>query len=435
MDIIVEKNSRLKGEIEVPGDKSISHRALIFGSISEGRTEISNISKSIDCLSTLNCLKNLGIKIEEKQDLVTVQGDELKEPKNILDCGNSGTTMRLLSGVLSGQPFYSVLTGDSSLRNRPMDRIIKPLKMMGGEIYGRENNRFPPLTIIGKKLSGINFKMEVASAQVKSCIILATLFANGYTRIEEPYQTRDHTERMLKFFNGEIEIRENKIFVIGNQKLKGREIYIPGDFSSACYFIAGSLLIPESEILIKNVGLNPTRTGFLKIIERMGGKFEILNKKEICNEPIGDIRIYYTKKLNGVEIYPEEVPNIIDEIPLIAVLGSVSRGKTIVSGAKELRVKESDRIKSITTELKKMKANIEEKEDGFIIEGVDRLDGAIVDSWDDHRIAMSLFIAGLIADGKTVLKNAGCVKISFPEFFDKFKGLGVYFEISDQKGE
>ncbi|MCM8809844.1 MAG: 3-phosphoshikimate 1-carboxyvinyltransferase, partial [Candidatus Omnitrophica bacterium] len=324
MDVIIEKFGKLKGDIELPGDKSISHRALIFGSISEGITEISNISKSKDCLSTLNCLKKIGVKIEEKNGKVIVEGGKLKEPEDILDCGNSGTTIRLLSGILAGQKFYSVLTGDSSLRKRPMDRIIKPLKMMGGEIYGRDNNKFPPLTIIGKKLNGINFKMEIASAQVKSCVILATLFADGYTEIEEPYQTRDHTERMLKYFGGEIITNGKKIFIKGNQKLKGRKISVPGDFSSSAYFVAGALVIPDSEILIKNVGLNPTRIGFLKVIERMGGKFEILNKKEISGEPIGDVKIYYSEKLKGVEVFPEEVPNIIDEIPLIAVLGSIS---------------------------------------------------------------------------------------------------------------
>ncbi|MCM8810125.1 MAG: 3-phosphoshikimate 1-carboxyvinyltransferase [Candidatus Omnitrophica bacterium] len=427
MDVIIEKFGKLKGDIELPGDKSISHRALIFGSISEGITEISNISKSKDCLSTLNCLKKIGVKIEEKNGKVIVEGGKLKEPEDILDCGNSGTTIRLLSGILAGQKFYSVLTGDSSLRKRPMDRIIKPLKMMGGEIYGRDNNKFPPLTIIGKKLNGINFKMEIASAQVKSCVILATLFADGYTEIEEPYQTRDHTERMLKYFGGEIITNGKKIFIKGNQKLKGRKISVPGDFSSSAYFVAGALVIPDSEILIKNVGLNPTRIGFLKVIERMGGKFEILNKKEISGEPIGDVKIYYSEKLKGVEVFPEEVPNIIDEIPLIAVLGSISKGITIVTGAKELRVKESDRIKSITTELKKLSADIEEREDGFIVRGVKKLKAAKVNSWQDHRIAMSLVIASFVAEGKTVIENAECVEISFPEFFDKYRQLGINF--------
>ncbi|MGB9677866.1 MAG: 3-phosphoshikimate 1-carboxyvinyltransferase, partial [Candidatus Ratteibacteria bacterium] len=339
MDVIIEKPKALKGEIELPGDKSISHRSLIFGSIAEGQTIIHNFLKSEDCFATIDCLKKLGVEIEEKENKVIIKGSNFKESEDILDCKNSGTTMRLLSGILSAKPFYSVLTGDESLRRRPMDRIIKPLSLMGGEIYGRENNKYPPLTILGKKLKGINYKMEVASAQVKSCIILATLFSDGVSLIEEIYQTRDHTERMLKYFEGNIEIEDKKIIVKGNQRLKGKEIYIPGDFSSASYFIAASLIIPGSKILIKNVGINPTRTGFLKVIEKMGGKFEILNNREICNEPVGDIEILYTEKLKGVIILPEEVPNIIDEIPLIAVLGTFAEGKTIVSGANELRVK------------------------------------------------------------------------------------------------
>lgn len=428
MEVRIKKTNQLKGEIEVPGDKSITHRAFILGSIATGQTIVSNFSKGQDCKSTLNCLLNLGIKIEEKDGKIFINGNgKFKEPEDVLNCGNSGTTIRLLSGVLASCPFYSVLTGDDSLRRRPMDRIIKPLTQMGAEIYGRNNNSLPPLTIIGKKLKGIKFKMEVPSAQVKSCIILATLFADGESIIEEIYQTRDHTERMVKYFEGNIERYGNKIFVKGRQNLKGKEIHIPGDFSSAAYFITASLLIPDSVIEIKNVGLNPTRTGFLKLIERMGGKFEILNEKEICGEPVGDIRIYFSEKLKGTKIYPEEVPNLIDEIPLIALLGIFAEGKTEVSGAKELRVKESDRIKSISTELRKMGVKIIEKEDGFIVEGKRELKGAKVNSWNDHRIAMVLTIAGLLADGETVIENAECVNISFPEFFDTFRKLGVNF--------
>ncbi len=427
MNVIIKKIEGLYGEVEVPGDKSISHRSLLFGSISEGQTTILNFLKSGDTLATLNCLRQLSVEIKEENQKIIVKGCEYKESENVLDCRNSGTTIRLLSGILSSKPFYSVLTGDSSLIKRPMDRIIKPISMMGGEIYGRCENKYPPLTIIGKKLKGINFKMEVASAQVKSCIIFATLFADGETIIEEPYKTRDHTERMLKFFGGQIEKDKNKIIVKGNQKLKGREIFIPGDFSSASYFISASLIVPGSSILIKNVGLNPTRTGFLKIIERMGGNFEILNKREISGEPVGDIKVSYCEKLKGTEILPEEVPNVIDEIPLVAVLGSIAEGKTIVKGAKELRVKESDRIKSISTELKKLGAKIEEKEDGFIVEGAKKLKGTRVNSWNDHRIAMSLVIASFIAEGETILENIECVSISFPEFFEKFEVLGVKF--------
>jgi len=427
MNVISKKIEKLYGEIELPGDKSISHRSLLFGSISEGFTTIYNFLKSEDTLATFDCLKKLGVEIWEENGKIVVKGCEYKESENILDCKNSGTTIRLLSGILSAKPFYSVLTGDNSLIKRPMDRIIKPIEMMGGEIYGRCENKYPPLTIIGKKLKGINFKMEVASAQVKSCIIFATLFAEGETIIEEPYETRDHTERILKYFEGYIEKEKNKIIVKGKQKLKGKEIFIPGDFSSASYFISASSIVPNSSIIIKNVGLNPTRTGFLKIIERMGGNFEILNQKEISGEPVGDIKVYYCEKLKGTEILPEEVPNIIDEIPLIAVLGSIAEGKTIVRGARELRVKESDRIKAITTELKKLGAKIEEKEDGFIIDGVKKLKGAKVNSWNDHRIAMSLVIASFIAEGETIIENAECVNISFPEFFEKFESLGVKF--------
>jgi len=428
MNTFIKKPEKISGKVQLPGDKSITHRSLIFGSIAEGKTHIFNYSKGKDCLSTLNCLRNLGVEINEKDDRLIIDGCPFKEPEDILDCGNSGTTIRLISGILAGKPFYSVLTGDSSLRKRPMDRIIKPLTMMGGEIYGRNNNRYPPLTIIGNKLKGIKYKMEIASAQVKSCLILATLFADGESIIEEPCQTRDHTERMLKYFDGEIEKIENKIIVKGHQRLKGKEVYIPGDFSSACYFIAGATLVPDSELIIENVCLNPTRTGFLNVLERMGGNFEILKEKEISGEPIGDIKIEYTERLKGTEILPEEVPNIIDEIPLVAVLGSIAEGKTIVKGAKELRVKESDRIKSISTELKKLGAKIEEKEDGFIIEGVKKLKGAKVNSWNDHRIAMSLIIASFIAEGQTLIENCECVDISFPEFFDKFKFLGVNFD-------
>ncbi len=427
MDVIIKKPERLKGEVEIPGDKSISHRALMFGSISEGETKIFNISKSKDCISTLNCLRKLGVEIEENERFLIVKGGKIKESEDILDCGNSGTTIRLLSGILVAHPFYSVLTGDSSLRRRPMDRIIKPLLMMGGEIYGRNNNTYPPLTIIGKKLKGINFKMEIPSAQVKSCVIFATIFADGETIIEELYETRDHTERMLKYFGGKIEKEGKNIIIKGNQKLKGKEVWIPGDFSSASYFIASALIFPEAFLLIKNVGLNPTRTGFLKVIERMGGNLKILNQKEISGEPTGDIEVCYTEKLKGVEILPEEVPNIIDEIPLIAVFASVAEGKTIVKGAKELRVKESDRIKAISTELKKLGADIEEKEDGFIIEGLKKLKGARVNSWGDHRIAMCLIVASFLAEGEVIVENVDCIDISFPEFFEKFRSIGVNF--------
>ncbi len=424
MKVKLKKVEKIKGEIEVPGDKSISHRSLIFGAISEGKTEIKNLLKSADCLSTLGCLRNCGIKIEVNNTII-IYGNKFKEPEDILDCGNSGTTMRLLSGVLASKPFLSILTGDNSLRKRPMRRIIEPLSKMGAFIIGREENLFAPLVIKGRKLKGINYKLPVASAQVKSCIILASLFSEGETVIEEPYQTRDHTERMLKYFGGRIEKKGTKIFIPGTQKLYGKQVFIPGDFSSASYFIAIGLLVPGSEILIKNLGLNPTRTYFLKIIERMGGKVEIIEKEKICEEEIGTIRIRHTEKLKGTEIRKEEVPLVIDEIPLIGVIASVSKGKTVVSGAKELRYKESDRIKAIVSELKKLGSEIYEKEDGFEIYGIDKLKGNTVNSWNDHRIAMCLTVAGLIAEGETTVEDADCINISFPQFYDILSSLKI----------
>jgi len=275
-----KKIDKIQGEIEVPGDKSISHRSLIFGSISEGETVIHNFLKSRDCLSTLECLRKLGAEIEMKNDVVRISGKELKEPEDILDCGNSGTTMRLLAGIIASHPFYTVLTGDASLRNRPMKRIIEPLTLMGAKVYGRKGN-YPPLTIIGNKLKGINYKLPVASAQVKSCIILSTIFSEGESIIEEKAISRDHTERMLEYFEGKIKREGRKIYVKGNQKLKGKEVFIPGDFSSASYFIGATLIVENSSLVIKNLGLNPTRTGFLDVIKRMGAEFKISEYKEL----------------------------------------------------------------------------------------------------------------------------------------------------------
>jgi len=422
MNIIVEKAKKVEGEIKVPGDKSISHRSLIFGAISEGKTEITNLLESDDCFSTLSCLENTGIKIEKGENFI-VYGNTFKEPEDILNCGNSGTTIRLISGVLATKNFLSILTGDNSLRNRPMKRIIEPLEKMGCFIIGRENNCFPPLVIKGGKLNGIEYKMPVPSAQVKSCIILASIFSEGETIIEEPYLTRNHTEKMLEYFGGKILKKEKKIFIPGKQKLYGKKVFVPGDFSSASYFIAIGLLVENSKIRIKNVGLNPTRTHFLNIIKKMGGKIEIIEKKKICNEEVGTIEIEYKGRLNGIEIKEEEVPLIIDEIPLIGVISSVSKGKTIVSGAKELRYKESDRIKAIVSELKKMGSEIYEKEDGFEIYGVEKLKGNKVNSWNDHRIAMCLTIAGLIADGETKIENTDCIKISFPQFYNLLSSI------------
>jgi 3-phosphoshikimate 1-carboxyvinyltransferase len=427
MDIKIEKPQRISGEIEIPGDKSISHRSLIFGAISGGKTSIRNFLKSRDCLSTLSCIQQLGVEVITGE-VVEIKGKNLTEPFEVLDCGNSGTTMRLLSGVVAAHSFYSVLSGDTSLNRRPMKRIITPLSLMGAVLKGRENDTYPPLTVIGKKLKGINYQMPVASAQVKSCIILATLFSRGRSTIEEPGISRDHTERMLEYFAGQIERKENKIIVEGEQELQGREVFIPGDFSSASVLMALTALSPGSRLLIKNVGLNPTRTGFLKVLEKMKVKFEMSREKNLCGEPMGDIEITGMDKIHGIEISSELVPLVIDEIPLMAVMACMAEGKTVISGAQELRVKESDRLKAIASELKKMGAVISEKEDGLEIEGPQRLNAATVNSWNDHRIAMAMVVAGSAAEGETVIENVDCIDISFPGFLNLIEKIGIKIE-------
>ncbi len=357
----------------------------------------------------------------------------LKESDDILDCKNSGTTMRILSGLLATQRFYSVLTGDSSLRKRPMGRIIEPLRLMGAQIFGRTNNNFPPLTIIGGKLKPIRYKLPVASAQVKSCLILASLFTEGRCEIEEPAISRDHTERMVEYLGGRIEKDGNKMLVKGPQKLKGREIFIPGDFSSATFFITLTALIKNSHLRITNLGLNPTRTGFLEVIKRMGVRFKISNLKELNNEPVGDIEIWGNGRMKGTKIDGKEIPLLIDEIPVISLISCFCEGETEISGAKELRFKESDRLRAIKTELTKMGADIIEKEDGLLITGVGRLKGAEVYSWNDHRIAMMLAIAGCVAEGKTLVRNIECIDVSFPEFFNLLRKIKISFRIIEKE--
>ena len=423
----IKKTQGISGEIQLPGDKSISHRALILGAIASEHTIIENCLEAEDCISTMEALKAVGADITREGNQVFIHGmaGKLKEPENIIDCGNSGTTIRLLSGLFAAQPIYTVLTGDSSLRKRPMDRIIKPLALMGAEISARGNNRYPPITIKGTTLKGINYRMPVASAQVKSCIILASLFSEGPSSIEEPFLSRDHTERMVRYFGGDIE-RENLVINIkGKQQLNGRYVFIPGDFSSAAYFIAAALLSEQSCLKIKNLGLNPTRTGLLDVISRMGAEVKISALKEVSGEPSGNIEITGGIKLKGIEIRPSEIPGIIDEIPLIATIASVADGRTSISGAGELKVKESDRLNAISTELEKMGARIKATDDGLEIDGVEHLQGCRVNSWKDHRIAMSLAIAALKASGTTVIEDFECVNISFPSFPELLSATGV----------
>ena len=419
MELVLEKINKLRGNIYVPGDKSISHRSLILGSIAQGETRIYNFLNSLDCLKTLECMQALGVKIElDENNSVKIKGKGLyglQEAKGILDVGNSGTTIRLLTGLLGGQSFYSVLSGDDSIRRRPMKRVIEPLRLMGADIWGRKDGQFAPLSIKGSKLNPFQYTLPVASAQVKSALLLAGLYAAGGTIIKEPLLTRDHTEKMLEIIRADIKISPPEIKIKGGKELRGTDIFIPGDISSSAYFIAAASILRDSQIIIKQVGVNPTRTGIIEILKKMGTKIDILNSQMKSNEPQADLMIEYSK-LKGVEIKKENVPFLIDELPLIAVVATQAQGKTVVSGARELRVKETDRIKAIVSELKKMGADIEEREDGFVVNGPTRLQGAVCENYNDHRIAMSLAVAALLAEGKTVIKNSECISISFPGF-------------------
>jgi len=419
VELVLEKVNKLTGNIFVPGDKSISHRSLILGSISQGETRVYNLLNSLDCLRTLECMQSLGVKIELDEDnSVNIKGKGLyglQESKVILDVGNSGTTIRLLTGLLSGQNFYSVLNGDNSIRKRPMKRVVQPLRLMGADIWGREDGHFAPLSIKGSQLNSFQYTLPVASAQVKSALLLAGLYTTGETVISEPLSTRDHTERMLETMQGDIKISPPEIKIKGGTELRSTNIFIPGDISSAAYFIAAASILRDSQIIIKQVGVNPTRTGVIEILKKMGTKIDILNFQIKSNEPRADLKIEYSE-LKGIEIKEEMVPLLIDELPLIAVVATQAQGKTVVSGARELRVKESDRIKAIVSELKKMRADIEEEEDGFMVNGPTRLQGAVCESYNDHRIAMSLAVAALLAEGKTVIRNSECIDISFPGF-------------------
>ncbi|MCK4908317.1 MAG: 3-phosphoshikimate 1-carboxyvinyltransferase [Planctomycetes bacterium] len=413
MELKISRFRRIRGQINVPGDKSISHRAVILGSISTGTTEVHNFLLSQDTLRTVKCLQALGIKIKINGPKLTIEGGKLQKPRKILNAGNSGTTARLLMGVLAGQEFSSVITGDASLRARPMNRVIFPLKKMGAELRGRHNN-YLPVAIKGKKLQGIKFIPQVASAQVKSSLLLAGLAAQGTTSIKEPCLTRDHSERMLAYMGARIK-RGKIISIKGKQQLKRKNIVVPADISSAAYFIALAILLPHSAITIPNVGINPTRTGLIDILKSMGAKISIVNRRIISNEPVGKIKVK-SSSLKGVSISGNDIPGIIDELPLIAVLATQAQGITLVRNAEELRVKESDRIQAIVKGLSRLGARIEELKDGFKVTGPTRLKGNVCRSYGDHRIAMSLAVAGCIADSHTRVKKAECIDISFPEF-------------------
>jgi len=418
----------INGVMEVPGDKSISHRSVIISSLVSQKITIENFLLSQDCIKTLNIMEKLGIKYNLDNSCLSIYGcgiDGFKEPDDILYVGNSGTTIRLLTGLLSTCNFLSVLSGDSSINNRPMDRIIKPLREMGADVFGRADNSKAPLVIFGRNyLKGKTFRFDISSAQVKSCLLFAGLSAEGITEIIQPFPSRDHTERMLEYFGAEIEYSNGKNIKIRKSSLKGRNLYIPGDFSSAAFFIIAALVLDNSEIIIKNVGVNPTRAYLLDILKKMGGNIEVNNYRIINNEPVADLKIS-SSYLKATDIDKKHIANIIDEIPILSVACAFAEGNTVIRGAEELRVKESDRIKAIVTEFNKIGIRIKEKKDGLIIYGNREYDlqEAVLESYGDHRIAMALAIAALKGRRKVIINNSDCINTSFPGFKEKLFSL------------
>ena len=415
----------LKGEITIPSDKSISHRAIMFSSIANGTCTVRNFSSGADCHSTLNIFKDLGvdIKFEDEKTVIISSKGKLNTPSGFLNAGNSGTTMRLVSGILAGQNFNSTLIGDESLSKRPMKRIIEPLTLMGAKITSNEGHA--PLLIEGNRLHGITYNSPLSSAQVKSCVLLAGLNADGKTVFIEPHISRNHTEIMLKYLGANIYNSDNAV-TIEPSELHSKDINIVGDISSASFFITAGLIIPNSDFVIRNVGINPTRAGVLDIVKRMGANPIIINKRIEAGEECADIRVQYTPDLKGCEISGGDIPRLIDELPVIAVLASQANGETIVKDAQDLRNKESDRIKCLVSELSKIGVNITETNDGFIISGTRNksLKGGIkVNSFGDHRLAMSFYIAGLVSKEEIAIEGFEWTKISFPEFEELMDSL------------
>lgn len=424
----IAKAKKIIGRIVPPGDKSISHRALIFGSMAEGKTTIKNLLKAADVESTKNALLNLGILISENGNETQVHGKGplgFKAPKYPIDCGNSGTTMRLLMGLLAGQNFESTLIGDESLSVRPMSRIAEALGKMGAVITLKDDN-FAPVSIKGFPLHGIEYSLPVASAQLKSSLIIAGLQAKGKTILTGKIKSRDHTEKLLSDFNVKIETTSSFIGIDGRTKLTPAEITVPGDPSSAAFFVGAALIVPNSCVEIENVSLNPTRIHYLNVLKRMGAKIEIeALSKQKGSEPTGNIKSYFSS-LAATEIKPEEIPFLIDEIPILSIIAAFAKGKTKISGAKELRIKETDRIKAIAVNLKNMGAEVSEFEDGLIITGGNNLYGTRLNSYNDHRIAMSFTIAALASEGESELMDFDCVNISYPNFFNDIAKINTH---------
>ncbi len=418
--IRVKGKSPLKGAFSVPGDKSISHRAVMLGAIANGLTKVNGFATGEDCMNTVKAFQSLGVDINKLKTKLIIQGrglHGLNKPERAIDAGNSGTTMRILLGILAGQPFQTCLTGDESLKRRPMRRVTEPLMKMGAKISGRDGANFAPLTIEGGALHPIHHISPIPSAQVKSAILLAGLYADGKTLISEPLLSRDHTERMLHFFGAELSIDEQTTAIKGRQELEGKKFNIPGDISAACFFLTAAAISPNSNIKVTGVGVNPTRTRFLNILERAGAKITLSQPKEELFEPTADVTVEGSE-LKPLKIGPDDIPNLLDEIPALAVAGAVIKGESIIRGAAELRVKESDRIKTLAINLTRLGADVKELKDGLLIRGGKPLKGCEVDSFGDHRIAMAMVIAGLTAEGETTILNTDCINTSFPGFID-----------------
>lgn len=419
------KCNGLKGEVTIPGDKSVSHRSVMFGSIASGTTEIHNFLQGADCLSTISCFRSMGVEIENRGDTVLVHGNGmrgLKKPDSVLDCGNSGTTTRLISGILAAQDFTVTLTGDASIQKRPMKRIMTPLSLMGARIRSIHDNGCAPLEITGTALHGIHYQSPVASAQVKSAVLLAGLYADGETKVTEPFLSRNHTELMLSRFGAEVHTEDTTAVICPADELYGQQILVPGDISSAAFFLAAGLIVPNSEILIRNVGINPTRDGILHVFRDMGADLTLLNVKRDGGEPTADILVR-SSSLHGTVIGGSIIPTLIDELPMIAAAACFADGDTVIRDASELKVKESNRVEVMVRNLSAMGADVEETEDGMIIHGGKALHGAVIDSRLDHRIAMTFAVTGCLADGETEILGAECVDISYPGFYADLQRL------------
>ena len=428
----LQTGGKLCGKVNVPGDKSISHRALLFGAIATGKTIIEGLLPAEDPLSTAECLRAMGVSISpiKKGDIVEVDGvglNGLQEPKDVLNCGNSGTTMRLIMGLLAGQKdHHFILTGDKSLRNRPMKRVGQPLKMMGAKVSGRCGGDFAPLSITGKKLRGAVIGTPVASAQIKSAILLAALNAEGSTTVIEPARSRDHSERMLKAFGANLKVggeMGRHITVLTGKDLKGQSIIVPGDISSAAFWLVAGRIIPGSELIIENVGLNPTRTGILDVLKEMEANIKLRNKRDVAGEPVGDIEVSYAKSLKPFNLDGEIMPRLVDEVPILSVAACFCNGISKIKGASELRIKETDRLAVMARQLKNMGAKIDEHHDGLTIYGGNNLKGCELDSEDDHRVAMSLAIASVMANSNSTLRRSDAAAISYPDFWIDLKRL------------